>query len=37
LPHTHLDAGWLKTFEQYYKTEVKDILDSLLSTLKKNP
>lgn len=25
VPHSHMDAGWLSTFEKYYKSDVKRI------------
>ena len=45
VPHTHDDVGWLKTVEQYYYGQnntirhacVSCILDSLISTLQRNP
>eukprot|EP00347_Sterkiella_histriomuscorum_P014208 403361757 len=37
IPHTHLDAGWLETFENYYVNNVSPILDSLIPTLEDNP
>jgi alpha-mannosidase len=37
LPHTHLDAGWKHSFEEYYQLEVKDILNSVVESLSNNP
>lgn len=34
--HTHLDPGWIKTFENYYKTEVKEIMDTVIENLSRN-
>lgn len=31
--HTHLDPGWLQTFEQYYQSSVSSILDTMISAL----
>jgi len=40
IPHTHDDAGWLWTLEQYYtgtgKVSVKDILDNFVDSLSHN-
>jgi hypothetical protein len=33
IPHSHCDAGWLKTFEQYYETEVVHILTTVTNSL----
>ena len=32
-PHSHCDAGWTSTFEQYYVTRVRDILNSVTDEL----
>jgi len=38
VPHSHCDAGWLISFEEYYQTEVKFILNSVVGELlKKSP
>ncbi|EFA77646.1 alpha-mannosidase [Heterostelium album PN500] len=36
VPHSHCDAGWLQTFEEYYDNKVYSILDSVISELKKD-
>ncbi len=33
IPHTHLDAGWIETFETYYQSSVLKIIESLLPAL----
>lgn len=33
VPHSHLDAGWLQTYDAYYSYPVKGIFDSVLSVL----
>jgi hypothetical protein len=32
-PHSHCDAGWTSTFEQYYDTKVRNILNSVTDEL----
>ena len=33
VPHTHLDPGWIETFEDYYKLKVKAILTNVINEL----
>lgn len=35
-PHSHCDAGWTSTFEQYYDEKVRDILNSITDELWNN-
>eukprot|EP01094_Clydonella_sp_ATCC50884_P021850 TRINITY_DN4897_c0_g1_i1.p1 TRINITY_DN4897_c0_g1~~TRINITY_DN4897_c0_g1_i1.p1 ORF type:complete len:911 (-),score=282.99 TRINITY_DN4897_c0_g1_i1:51-2708(-) len=35
--HTHCDPGWLSTMEEYYRKDVKHILDTVVVALEKNP
>lgn len=37
IPHTHDDAGWVLTIQEYYDQRVKNILDNMMVSLKENP
>src|SRR2546422_6915475 len=38
IPHSHDDVGWVKTVDQYYNDQVKDIITGVLhQELQKNP
>ena len=37
VPHSHNDPGWIKTYDEYYHTETKKILDSVVSTVSQKP
>ena len=36
VPHSHMDAGWLKTYDDYYKHEVKRLFKSVFDQLGKD-
>jgi hypothetical protein len=35
-PHTHLDVGWLETFDSYYYLNVSKIIPGVLDNLAKD-
>ena len=35
--HSHMDAGWLKSYDEYYWQWVRHIFDSVFAELKKDP
>jgi hypothetical protein len=37
VPHSHMDAGWLFTIDDYYSQGVQHILTSVVSELGNNP
>ena len=37
VPHSHLDAGWLNTYDQYYEFSVRTIFESVFTKLEKDP
>ena len=36
VPHSHMDAGWLKTYDEYYDEKVSRIFDSVFAKLKED-
>jgi alpha-mannosidase II len=37
VPHSHNDPGWLMTYEQYFESSTKDILDTITNSLSEKP
>ncbi len=37
IPHSHCDAGYRKTFDDYFESEVRDILDTVIEALEASP
>lgn len=36
IPHSHCDPGWLKTFDQYFQTQTKNIITTVIQALAKD-
>ena len=36
LPHSHCDPGWIKTFDDYFQSQTRHILDSVFEALRKD-
>ena len=34
VPHSHLDAGWLETYDEYYATEAFSIFNSVVHKMR---
>ncbi|EGG15657.1 alpha-mannosidase [Cavenderia fasciculata] len=37
VPHTHDDSGWLETFDEYYNSDVRSILNTVTYSLQNDP
>lgn len=37
VPHSHCDPGWIKTFDEYFQTQTKQILSTVIEALDKHP
>lgn len=37
VPHSHCDPGWVKTFSEYFQSQTKQILTTVITALAKNP
>lgn len=37
VPHSHLDAGWLKTYDEYWEERVESIFKSVFNFMMQHP
>ena len=37
VPHSHNDPGWIKTFDEYFQTQTKQIITTIITSLTKDP
>ena len=37
VPHSHCDPGWIKTFDEYFQSQTKYILSTVISSLHRDP
>lgn len=37
VPHSHCDPGWIKTFDEYFQSQTKSILTTVIDALNKDP
>ena len=37
VPHSHCDPGWIKTFDDYFQSQTKQILSTVIQALSKDP